>query len=205
MPIQSGYHHRGYLPHIKVSGAAYFVTFRLADSLPREVVLRLKEQRSDLLRRAAQDQPENREHVRRELFAWYAAEVDAMLDQHLGAAWLRQTEIANLVTSALQHFDSDRYALHAWTVMPNHVHAVVRPFGASALDEILQSWKSYTAHEINRILGQTGTFWQRESYDHWIRDEADFAHCVRYTEENPVKACLCAKAEDWHWSSAAKK
>jgi REP element-mobilizing transposase RayT len=204
MPIQSGYHSRGYLPHLKVEGADYFVTFRLADSLPRELILRLIAQRDDLLRCAAHERPDHHDHVRSELFAWYAAEVDSLLDQHTGAAWLRDPQIAQLTSIALSHFDGERYTLHAWCVMPNHVHAVVRPLGAHTLDTILQNWKSYTAHEANRILGRTGAFWQTESYDHWIRDAADFSHCVRYTEDNPMKAKLCAAPTDWPWSSAAK-
>ncbi len=205
MPIHYGYHHRGYLPHLKVSGAAYFVTFRLADSLPRDVVLRLKERREDLLRRAAEEDPNDLTQARRELFAWYAAEVDTTLDQHHGAAWLRQPVVAQLVFAALRHFDGSRYTLHAACVMPNHVHAVLRPLGTHALESILHSWKSFTAPKANRILGRVGhPFWQHESYDHWIRDDADFAHCVRYTEENPVKARLCARSADWPWSSAKK-
>ena len=74
----------------------------------------------------------------------------------------------------------------------------MRPHGPHTLDAILHSWKSFTATEANRELARAGRpFWQHESYDHWIRDDADFAHCCRYTEENPVKAGLCACAEDW--------
>jgi REP element-mobilizing transposase RayT len=206
MPIHDGYHHRGYLPHLKVARAAYFVTFRLADSLPRDAVLRLKEQRDDLLQRAAREKPDDHEHTRRALFVWYAAEVDAVLDQHSGASWLRQPRVAELVAGALRHFEGERYVLHAWCVMPNHVHVVVRPHLGHALDTILHSWKFYTGNEANKLIGRPGeNFWQAESYDHWIRDEEDFAHCCRYTEENPVKAGLVACAADWPWSSATKK
>ena len=203
MPILNGYHHRGYLPHLKVVGAAYFVTFRLADSLPRAVVLRLKEQRDDWFRQFATEQPNCRRAPCHSVLAWYAAEVDSVLDQHTGAAWLRTPRIADLVTNALKHFDGEHYRLHAWCVMPNHVHVVLRPAGSYALEEILQNWKSYTGHAANKLLRKSGSFWQRESYDHWIRDEMDFAHCVRYTEDNPVKAGLCITPSNWAWSSAS--
>lgn len=199
MPIQNGYHHRGYLPHLKVTGAAYFVTFRLADSLPRAVLLRLREQRDDLLRRAVAGSTEG---FRERVFAQYAAEVDSALDQHRGEAWLRDPRIASLAASALGHFKAQRYRLQAWCVMPNHIHAVVRLLDPYALDEILQTWKSYTAHAANQLLGRSGPFWQRKSYDHWIRDESDLAHCVGYTEDNPVKAGLCTAPSEWPWSSA---
>lgn len=199
MPIQNGYHHRGYLPHLKVTGAAYFVTFRLADSLPRAVLLGLREQRDDLLRRAVAGSTEG---FRSRVFAQYAAEVDSALDRHSGEAWLRDPRIASVAASALGYFEAQRYRLQAWCVMPNHIHAVVRPLDPYALDEILQAWKSYTAHAANQLLGRSGPFWQRESYDHWIRDESDLAHCVCYTEDNPVKAGLCTAPSEWPWSSA---
>lgn len=145
MPFRSGYHSRGYLPHIKVAGAAYFVTFRLADSLPREVVLRLQEQRDDLLRRA-EEHHQDAATTKRQLHDWYAAEVDLVLDQHAGAAWLRDSRLANLVANAVRHFDRNRYELHAWCVMPNHVHAVLRPLGVHSLERILHSWKSQPSH-----------------------------------------------------------
>lgn len=206
MPILEGYHHRGYLPHLKVSGAAYFVTFRLADSLPREVIARLKEQRDDRLHRATLASGHDENPATAGRLAQYAAEVDSVLDQHAGAAWLRLPRVAGLVANALRNFDGQRYILHAWCVMPNHVHAVLKPQAGYALETILHSWKSFTGSGANRLLTRTGEpFWQKESYDHWIRDDADFAHCIRYTEENPVTARLCSKAGDWPWSSAARK
>ena len=199
----SGFHSRGYLPHLKIEGATYFVTFRLADSLPRELVVRLKERRDDLWRRATLRTQDPIDDVQHQTFAWYAAEVDALLDKSVGELWLRRPEIASLVAQALRCFEGRRYQIHAWVVMPNHVHAVVRPLGSHALDAILHSWKSYTGNEANRRLNRRGAaFWQRESYDHWVRDEADLIHCCRYTEENPVKAGLCERPEDWRWSSA---
>jgi len=79
--------------------------------------------------------------------------------------------------------------------MPNHVHAIVRVFPTHTLSEILHSWKSYTAKEANRILRARGAFWQREYYDHLLRDEAEFERAVKYVVENPVKAGL----KDWDW------
>jgi REP element-mobilizing transposase RayT len=203
MPIQEGMHSRGYLPHVKISGAAYFVTFRLTDSLPREVALRLREQRDALAARAHGPDAATGELEAR---AWYANEVDSALDQNRGFAWLEQPRIADLVVGALGHFEAQRYNLHAWCVMPNHVHVVVRPIAAHSLERILHSWKSYTASAANKILNRAGQpFWQHESYDHWIRSDVELAHCCRYTENNPVKASLCSQPGDWRWSSAAKK
>ncbi len=203
MPHVSGFHSRGYLPHLKSEGRAYFVTFRLADSLPRELIGRLREQRDGLLRQATAEMRKPTAEERGNLHAWYAAEVDSLLDRSTGQAWLKQPAIAAIVTNTLGHFEQKRYQLHAWVVMPNHVHAIVRPFAKHTLEQILHSWKSYSAQSSNKMLGRVGQpFWQRESYDHLVRDEAELAACCRYVEENPIKAGLCRTSDEWPWSSA---
>jgi REP element-mobilizing transposase RayT len=195
MPVHSGFHTRGYLPHLKVGGATYFVTFRLADSLPREILDRLDAWRADQLRRATGGEAVALDE---QMSAW----IDEQLDRGSGACWLRDERVAALVADALRHFDGERYRLPAGVVMPNHVHALVQPLPGFALEGILHSWKSFTAHAANKLLGRDGEFWQRESYDHWVRDEAEAAHYRRYIEDNPVAARLCARADEWKWSSA---
>jgi REP element-mobilizing transposase RayT len=85
--------------------------------------------------------------------------------------------------------------------MPNHVHAVVWPRPPETLSRLLHTWKSFSSKNANKLLGREGTLWQSESYDHLIRDDDDHAHCVAYTVNNPVSARLCARPEDWPWSS----
>jgi hypothetical protein len=70
---------------------------------------------------------------------------------------------------------------------------------------LLQSVKGATARQANLILGRTGeAFWQAESYDHWVRNESEWRRIAAYIENNPVKAGLVPRAEDYRWSSAAK-
>jgi REP element-mobilizing transposase RayT len=200
----TGLRSRGYLHHLTAEGATYFVTFRLAGSLPREIAASLKERHDDLLRLAAAEPQSPDDGARFQLFTSYAEEVDSLLDRSTGDLWLGRPEIASLVADAIQHFAEQRYQLRAWCVMPNHVHAVLRPLGLHTLDSILHSWKSFTANEANRLLDRRGQpFWQPESYDHWIRNNAEISYCCHYTEDNPVKAGLCARPEDWPWSSAS--
>jgi REP element-mobilizing transposase RayT len=204
-PLRSGVHHRGYLPHVKREGASYFVTFRLNDSLPKAVLLKIQAERAERLRRlearqasrvASEDSVENIERD-------YFRKVESFLDRGSGECVLRRPEIARLLADALRFFEGERYRLDAWVVMPNHVHVVLWPMPNHTLSEVLQSWKRFTAREANKLLGRVGrTFWQPESYDHWIRDDAEHARCCRYTVHNPVKAGLCAAPEDWPWSSA---
>jgi REP element-mobilizing transposase RayT len=117
------------------------------------------------------------------------------MDSGQGTCHLAKPEIASLVQEALRHFDGRRYDLIAWCIMPNHVHVIVRPFVGYDLAGILQSWKSFTAKQANRLLVETGNFWQEEYYDHLIRDEEDFRNQVNYVLENPDKAGL----QDWPW------
>lgn len=86
--------------------------------------------------------------------------------------------------------------------MPNHVHALLTPCAGYELSGILQSLKSYTANEANKMLARHGKLWQQESFDRYIRDSKHFVSVVRYIENNPVKARLCERPEDWPYSSA---
>jgi DNA polymerase III alpha subunit len=171
------------LPHWQQEGATYFVTFRLADSLPREVLNRWREELDAALRAAAEKISE--EHYEK---------LQRHLDEGMGECWLRNPEVAAIVENALRHFDGERYQLGSYVIMPNHVHVLVRPTMAHKLTDILHSWKSFTAKEANKVLGRTGEFWQDESFDHIVRDEQQLEKFSRYIIENPAKAGIVARA-----------
>lgn len=201
--LTAGFHSRDHLPHLKKEGGSYFVTFRLAATLSGEVLRRFKQEREQILQHALAAKRPLTWQEQEELFRWYSARVDAYLDAGHGECFLRQPEIAKLVTDALRFFDGQRYELRAWVVMPNHVHVVVWPRPPETLSRVMHSWKSFTSKQANKVLARDGgTFWQSESYDHLIRDDDDHARCVAYTINNPVSARLCARPEDWPWSSA---
>ncbi|MBI5814880.1 MAG: transposase [Nitrospinae bacterium] len=129
--------------------------------------------------------------------------VEDYLDNGPGVRWLADGRIAGMVARALAKFDGERYMLHAWAVMPNHVHALFSPCGGHAISSILQSWKSFTAKEAKKTLGLDGKFWQPEYFDRAIRNERHFFMAREYIENNPVKAGLVAQPQDWPWSSAS--
>ena len=104
--------------------------------------------------------------------------------------------------SSLFKFDSVRYRLFAWVVMPNHVHTLMTRFEGYELKDIFHSLKSYAAHEANKMLHRSGQFWLEDYFDRYIRDAEHFQKTVRYIENNPVKARLCKKPSDWPFSSA---
>jgi REP element-mobilizing transposase RayT len=201
--LVAGFHTRNVLPHIKREGGAYFVTFRLAGTLPREVLLQLKHEREVIIQQALAAKRPLTWQEQEELFRWYSSLVDKYLDAGHGDCWLRRSDIADVVAGAIQFHAGTRFDLRAWCVMPNHVHAVLRPLMDWTLSKILKSWKGYTAHEANKLLQRTGSsFRQSESYDHLIRDDEDMRRCCHYTTMNPVNAKLCQQPEDWKWSSA---
>jgi len=186
---------RGYLPHLDKPGMTQSITFRLADSIPTEVLTAWKTELA-LTGGEAADDPrcaELRERIER-----YA-------DQGHGACWLRDERVAEQVENALMHFDGERYRLLAWSVMPNHVHALIETLPGFPLGDIVHSWKSFTAKQANKLLDRAGEFWMPDYFDRYIRDEKHLAAVTDYIEQNPVKAGLVRSAGDWRWSSASKK
>ena len=91
--------------------------------------------------------------------------------------------------------------MHAWIIMPNHVHCLVETTENVALGTLVKSWKTFVVREANELLGRTGGFWHREYYDRFIRDGDHYERVLNYIHMNPVKAGLSAKPEDWQWSS----
>ena len=180
--------HRTYLPHFEAGEVPQHICFRLADSLP-----------SHLLRRWDEDLRHLPESKR---LAAKRRRVEEALDKGLGACWLRRPEIASLVAEALMHFAGVRYRLHAWVVMPNHVHVLVTLLDDISLSSVLHSWKSYTVRGANALLRRRGPFWQPDYFDRFVRDERHYRATVHYIHHNPVKAELCRRASDWRWGSA---
>jgi REP element-mobilizing transposase RayT len=186
---------RGRLPRWEKDSAIYFITFRLADSLPHAVLDRIESERQAIVKTAIglRRNLSPDEHARIQRLS--TPVIERFLDSGAGACHLRNSCIAEEVANALRHFDEKRYRLFAWCVMPNHVHVVVRLLPGQTLEAVVHSWKSFTAKQANRILGSHGIFWQREYYDHLIRDEAEFERAIDYVGENPAKA----KLNDWKW------
>ncbi|MEQ1618684.1 MAG: transposase [Terricaulis sp.] len=181
--MRRGWHSRGYLPHRDDEGLVQHVVFRLADSLPAHVTEGLA-----LLAKAEQRK-----------------RVDALLDRGLGERILEKPEVAFIVSSALRHFDGERNRLHAWCVMPNHVHAMIAPVGGQPLGAIVKSWKIFTARRINRLLDRDGPVWAPDYFDRFVRDDNHAAATFDYIEANPVAAGLCPSPADWPFSSASRE
>ncbi|MCX7358007.1 MAG: transposase [Alphaproteobacteria bacterium] len=129
-------------------------------------------------------------------------EGDDVLDRHLGSSFMRDPACARIVVEALTHGNGQRYALHAWCVMPNHVHVLLATNADVELGQIVHAWKRFTTRKINQALDRTGVVWARDYFDRYLRDDKQFASAKSYIENNPVAAGLCDTADAWPFSSA---
>jgi len=202
------WHSRGYVPHFESADAIQHVTYRLADSLPADALARLEHELRAM-------PPERRDTERRK-------RIEAWIDAGHGCCILREPAVAEMVQASFLHFDGERYRLFAWVVMPNHVHVLFQTLAGWTMAKIVASWKSFTGRRIAAYMDQVGwegqagqagawrsqgerRVWQREYWDRFMRNEQHFWTAVAYIHNNPVKAALVEKAEDWPWSSASAR
>jgi len=181
LPEHRGWYSRGYLPHRDEPGLVQAITFHLADSLPLAL---LRDHLPPPGEGAAQ-----------------RAYIQSCLDRGWGACLLADHDVAAIVENALLFWDSERYSLIAWVVMPNHVHVLIETLPGHPLDRVLHSWKSYTSKQVNALRQRQGSFWRREYYDRYVRDAKHLGDAIRYVHNNPVKAGLVERPEDWLFGS----
>lgn len=175
------------LPHWQQEGAVYFLTFRLADAVPKHLLDQWSAEREAWL--AHHPQPWSAE-VEDEYHRRFSAAMEQWLDAGHGSCVLSQPECRAVVAETLRHFDGVRFQHLAWVIMPNHVHVLFVLNGACPLEKVMQNWKRRSAREINMVLRRSGTFWQKDYFDRLVRDQDHFANCVRYIRHNPIKAKL---------------
>jgi putative transposase len=216
------FYHR-HLPHWQPQDAMFFVTFRLKNSMPYEVIESLREERA----KASLTKLPGSERAQQNALdeKHYFEKWEEFLDKaESGPCWLSQPEIAGIVKEVLHHRDGKVFDLHAYCIMSNHVHLVFEPLSRAEchsafrsgyhfnlrksdcqsdilpLNKIMQSLKRHTARQANIVLCREGPFWQDESYDRVIRDNDEYIRTVNYVLENPVKAELVAHGVEWPWT-----
>ncbi len=199
------------LPHWDRADAPFFVTTCLEGSIPALGVLDLERYREQL---NGESRPSQQSEAEWRVARWKKtfARRERWLDSTPGCRHLERPELAAEVISALKHFHGVRYHLIAWVVMPSHYHWVFEPLTSwvegidmcerSARERVTHSVNLYTARRCNELLGREGQFWQHESYDHWVRDEAELSRVVEYIHMNPVVAGLVDSPEKYPFSSA---
>ena len=182
---------RGYLPHFDQGCSVQSVTLHLFDSLPKDALIRME-------RALAIIPPEKQDLAQRR-------RIEELIDAGAGSCLLAQSEVAALVEKTLLYFDGKRFNLNAWSIMPNHLHFLATLLPNESLSKIMQSFKSYTAHEANKLLGRSGPFWFRDYYDRFMRDYKHYQAILQYIEYNPVKAGLCVEPRQWQFGSARRR
>jgi type I restriction enzyme R subunit len=189
---------RGHLPHWEQDRATYFITWRLADSIPKRVWESWRERRSAWLRshridpdgadwrRLLENLPDE---VRRD-FRRFATQLEDELDAGHGACSLRKMDLALIVADALRHWDGEKYLLGDFVIMPNHVHLLVGGLSHGKMLAQVTSWKKWSALQINKATGERGRLWQDESFDHLVRSVGAFQKFRKYIAGNPEKGHL---------------
>lgn len=194
--------YRSRLPHIQPLGGTFFVTTRLHGSIPQIEKQRLSEdylfRKQQIL--ARRDYSSNElDRLTRQYFTAY----ETILEKSdFGPKWLGIDAVAKQVASALHYFDGKRYELIAYCLMSNHIHAVFtlvdgEESSTFSLQQVMYSLKSFTASKCDELLDRTGPFWEHESYDRLVRDRNELYRIVQYVLQNPVKAGLCRRWQDW--------
>ena len=174
---------RGYLPHFE-NRAIQFITFRLYDSVPKELI---EEWKMVLTQESDAEGPSD---VARQMHKL----VDKFEDSGYGQCFLADSRVADMMEQTLKHDDGKKYDLISYCIMPNHVHVVIRVHDGVSQSSILHTWRSYSAHEANKILGRSGDFWMKDYYDRYIRNAQHYMAVVQYIKDNPAKAGLGAQA-----------
>ena len=182
------------IPHFDGDNGFFHITYRLADSLPTSVLQRLISECENI------EEDSHRKAALRE-------RIETWLDSGHGSCILTEPFVAGLICDTWMHFDGDRYRLHAFSVMPNHCHVLIQRLDDCPLAKIVLSWKSFTARRINQWRASVGMqpirpVWMRDYWDRYIRNQEHYHRVVEYIHQNPVKAGLVKRPEDWKWSSA---
>ncbi len=185
--------HRRNLPHLYYSDGIYFITYRLHDSIPNHLIKELHNEYEE-----AKKNPSKLELTQKNLFLKY----DDLLDKHrMNCCYLSVPEVAEINASTLHFPDGKDYKLICYCIMPNHIHLVFKLLENSrSISKIMQSIKRVSARESNRILKRDGSFWLSESFDRIVRDDRELYFILEYVVNNPVKAGLCEKPEDWKYT-----
>ncbi len=205
MSMEDVYYRRN-LPHYHPAGYPLFITFRLADSLPLEILAELKVQRESEWKALKNNASDERYKIDKKYFHCY----DDWLDKcKFGPRWLQAENIAEIVAKEIQNLNGNRYRLIAYCIMPNHVHLLIESLvgeqathqGMSAkypVADTLRLLKGRTARDCNLALKRSGSFWQHESYDHFVRNnEEELEQTILYILNNPIKAGLVQEWKNW--------
>ncbi len=184
-------------PHWELQSVVYHTCFRLADSVPMDKQKEWMEERKYYREICEKEHRTLTEDEIKRLQYLYSERIERFLDAGYGSCILQIPKVAEIVHGSLGYYNKNKYLLHAWCIMPNHVHVIFQLLAEHSLSEIIQGWKSFTAHAINKYLGTQGVLWQTDCYNHIIRSEHEYYQQIRYVWNNPLKAGHARW--EWRW------
>jgi len=188
------------LPHWTCDRVIYWITFRLADSLPQTKFQAWRAERDIWLQRNPKPWSDAQFMEYNERFG---DRMENWLNAGYGSCVLKRPEVCGIVQTCLLQFEGERLHIHAAVIMPNHVHLLLEPLARNKLSALLKGIKGASARKANQLLGTMGTFWLDESFDHILRSEPQYWYLVKYIAENPKKAGLHA-GQYWHYQNTFK-
>ncbi len=202
------------LPHYQPVGAAFFVTFRLFGSIPKSKTGELKKLYKSEIIQLRKNEEKNREEILSLRYKYFKKFDELLEKDNIGPHYLKEENISKIVSEQLHRFDNEFYELIAYTIMSNHVHILIdtgiqlsseiNEYDLNnsyvPLDKIMKRIKGPTAIYCNRDLNRKGKFWDRESYDVYIRNHKMLLNIISYILENPVKAGIVKNWRDYKWS-----
>lgn len=182
--------HRRRLPHLYYNEGVYFVTYRVKNSIAKNYIRELWED----YRLALKDSSLTG-YQQKKFFDKYEKALNENIPH---CDYLIRPEINKIVKYTIHFPEGKEYNLLAYCIMPNHVHLVFQLLkGNRGISKIMQSIKRISGRDINRVLGEKGHFWQKESYDRLVRDDKELYFTLEYVLNNPVEAGLAAAQEEW--------
>ncbi len=198
------------IPHWDFADAVQHISFRLSDSLSQNQL--------NILKKQVEDDPPSRRvyYLHREIEEW--------INRGIGSCILRIPELAQCVIDSLNLLNEKRYHLYHWVIMPNHIHVLIRVFPHNPMCDIVNSWKHHTSKRFDEILHNLkssrrfqagyieniintfqGNYWIIDYWDVCVRSKKQFQLESDYIANNPVKAGLVKRPEDYLWSSFYKR
>jgi len=182
------------LPHWTAPDTTYAITFRLADSVPANVLTNYRDTKNSLIKKISINEErgdiKSAAQFKKKLENLYNETIEKSLHEEHGACHLKEPAIARIVANAITNLDGEQYDLAAWCVMSNHVHLLIKPLAGFDLSKILQGIKGTSGRKVNEALNLEGPLWQKESYDHVVRDTDEFWNQLHDVERNPLEVGL---------------
>ena len=171
-----------HLPHISERQKIYAVTFRLHDSLPQHIVMSYMQECEKIF---GEDSPSFK--TKRD--AMLHKKMMELMDAGYGECILKEKSVRRIVEEGFEYIDNNMVSVHAYVIMPNHVHAVLETLGETNIQQVIHTLKSYSALRINKCMHRDGCVWQRDYYDRIIRNDTHYANAINYINNNP-RYCL---------------